>query len=105
MELQQHLDEQISALVDSECVAQELEGVISALSKPEYQQRWEIYHHIGDLLRDHESDPDVPGLVRSLDVGVLVDEPHRCCDQPEGWYERQQPVKILSKDFKYCTIV
>lgn len=83
MELLQNLDEQISALVDSECVAQELEGVIFALSKPEYQQRWDIYHHIGDLLRDRAFDPDLFGLVRSLDAGVLVDEPHLCFDPAE----------------------
>lgn len=91
MEPNQNLEEQISALVDGECVAQELDHVISALSQPEHQQRWAIYHRIGDLIRDQEPDQEAPVFVLLTGLAVLI--PQRV------------EVKKGSKDFKYDEIV
>lgn len=58
MEPNQNLDEQISALVDGECTEPELGYVMSALRKPEHRLIWEVYHRIGDLIREREPGHD-----------------------------------------------
>ena len=84
MEPNQNLDEQISALVDGECAEPELKHVMSALRKPEHQDRWEIYHRIGDLIRDRQPGPNTVGLLPDPGCALLDQNLERCTDQLPG---------------------
>jgi sigma-E factor negative regulatory protein RseA len=58
--------EYISALMDGETPDADQELAMAALGGPEGQQAWDIYHHIGDLLRAEAAQDLSPGFARSL---------------------------------------
>ncbi|GGY30976.1 sigma-E factor negative regulatory protein [Pseudoduganella albidiflava] len=54
METPNRLQENISAMVDKELPACEVELTLAALSEPEGLAAWRLYHLAGDVLRAHQ---------------------------------------------------
>lgn len=54
METPNRLQENISAMVDKELPASEVELTLAALSEPEGLAAWHLYHLTGDVLRAHQ---------------------------------------------------
>lgn len=66
--------EYISALMDGETAESDLELAMAALGGPEGEQAWDIYHHIGDVLRAEATAELSPGFAERL-AARLAAEP------------------------------
>jgi sigma-E factor negative regulatory protein RseA len=51
--------EKISALADGELERSELDAVFASLRQPERRKEWDLYHHIGDVLRSEDMASDL----------------------------------------------
>ena len=60
METPTRLQENISAMVDNELPASEVELTLAALSEPEGLAAWRMYHLVGDALRAHQPEAELP---------------------------------------------
>jgi len=58
--------EYISALMDGETPDPDMELAMAALGGPDGQQAWDIYHHIGDVLRAEAARDLSPGFASRL---------------------------------------
>lgn len=54
MNIKKNRQEQVSALTDVELDSLSAESVLEGLSDKSVREDWEIYHHIGDILRSEE---------------------------------------------------
>lgn len=54
MDTENMAQEQISALTDGELADNQIDGVLAALHQPGERTTWEVYHHLGDVLRSEE---------------------------------------------------
>ncbi|MBB3222567.1 sigma-E factor negative regulatory protein [Pseudoduganella umbonata] len=61
METPNRLQENISAMVDNELPASEVELTLAALSEPEGLAAWRLYHAAGDALRAHQPEAELSG--------------------------------------------
>jgi sigma-E factor negative regulatory protein RseA len=59
METPTRLQENISAMVDNELPASEVELTLAALSEPEGLAAWRMYHLVGDALRAHQPEAEL----------------------------------------------
>ena len=59
METPNRLQENISAMVDNELPACEVELTLAALSEPEGLAAWRLYHLVGDALRAHQPEAEL----------------------------------------------
>ncbi len=86
METPTRLKEHISAMVDNELPACELELTMAALSEPEGLAAWRIYHFVGDALRAHQPASDLsPGFAARLAERLAAEEsPGRPADAAHG---------------------
>ncbi|QJE01502.1 sigma-E factor negative regulatory protein [Massilia forsythiae] len=66
--------EHISAFGDGEIGAADLELALAALDLPEGRQAWELYHHIGDVLRA-QATPDLSSGFGACLAEKLAAEP------------------------------
>jgi sigma-E factor negative regulatory protein RseA len=66
--------ELISALSDGEIPDADLELALAALGSPGGQQAWEVFHHIGDVLRAAPAPDLSPGFAERL-AARLAAEP------------------------------
>jgi len=51
METNDMMQEQISALLDSELGDAHIEGILASLRRSEGRETWDVYHQIGDVMR------------------------------------------------------
>ncbi|WP_020653262.1 sigma-E factor negative regulatory protein [Massilia niastensis] len=58
MDTNKKIREHLSALSDGELPDADLELALAAMHGADGRQAWDLYHHIGDVLRA----PDAPGL-------------------------------------------
>jgi len=78
------MKQEISALMDGELFEDETEGLLNRIERrSDVQRDWEIYHLIGDVLRQ-------PEYIHS-DLGAKVRE--RMRDEPAVLAQRSHPVK------------
>jgi sigma-E factor negative regulatory protein RseA len=54
MEKNQKIQQHISALMDGELDSELLPSVISSVYQASGREQWDVYHHIGDVLRSEE---------------------------------------------------
>lgn len=66
--------EYISLLLDGEIPDTDLELAMAALGEPAGQQAWDVFHHIGDILRAEATAELSPGFGERL-AARLADEP------------------------------
>ncbi|MGJ7918034.1 sigma-E factor negative regulatory protein [Massilia sp. LXY-6] len=66
--------EYISALMDGETPEADQELAMAALAGPEGEQAWDIYHHVGDILRAEATAELSPGFAERL-AARLAAEP------------------------------
>jgi sigma-E factor negative regulatory protein RseA len=66
--------EHISALSDGEIRDADQELALAALDAPDGRQAWDLYHHIGDILRAEATADLSPGFAERL-AARLADEP------------------------------
>jgi sigma-E factor negative regulatory protein RseA len=66
--------EYISALMDGEIPETDSELALAALGEPDGQQAWDVFHHIGDLLRAEATAELSPGFSERL-AARLAAEP------------------------------
>jgi len=66
--------EHISALSDGEIRDGDQELALAALDAPDGRQAWDLYHHIGDILRAEATADLSPGFAERL-AARLADEP------------------------------
>lgn len=59
MEIPTRLQERISAMVDNELPASDVELTLAALSEPEGRATWRLYHLVGDALRAHQPEAEL----------------------------------------------
>lgn len=65
--------EHISALIDGGIRDADQELALAALDTPDGRQAWDLYHHIGDILRA-EATPDLsPGFAAKLAERLSAD--------------------------------
>lgn len=74
MDTNKKLREQISALKDGALPVADLELAMAALQGSDGRQAWDLYHLIGDTLRDAEAPPLSPGFRAAL-AERLASEP------------------------------
>jgi sigma-E factor negative regulatory protein RseA len=74
METPNRLQENISAMVDNELPASEVELTLAALSEPEGLAAWRLYHAIGDALRAHQPEAELSGDFAARLAGRLAAE-------------------------------
>jgi sigma-E factor negative regulatory protein RseA len=70
--------EHISALSDGEIRDADQELALAALDAPDGRQAWDLYHHIGDILRAEATADLSPGFAERLAARLaarLADEP------------------------------
>jgi len=95
METTNMTHEQISALIDDELSDQHLEIAFAALRQTEGRVAWDVYHHIGDVLRSDdmagEFSPDFHSrLMARLDAEPTIVAPQS--KPEERQQERAQPM-------------
>jgi sigma-E factor negative regulatory protein RseA len=66
--------EYISLLLDGEIPDTDLELAMAALNEPDGRQAWDVFHHIGDVLRAEATAELSPGFSERL-AARLADEP------------------------------
>ncbi len=66
--------EYISLLLDGEIPDTDLELAMAALGEPDGRQAWDVFHHIGDVLRAEATAELSPGFSERL-AARLADEP------------------------------
>jgi sigma-E factor negative regulatory protein RseA len=60
MDTPDRLKENISAMVDNELPASDIELTLAALSEPDGLEAWRMYHLVGDALRAHQPEAELP---------------------------------------------
>jgi sigma-E factor negative regulatory protein RseA len=66
--------EYISLLLDGEIPDTDLELAMAALGEPDGRQAWDVFHHIGDVLRAEATAELSPGFNERL-AARLAEEP------------------------------
>lgn len=74
MDTNKKIREHISALCDGELPEGDLELAFAGLQTPEGKQAWDVYHHVGDVLRARASADLSPGFAGKL-AARLAAEP------------------------------
>jgi sigma-E factor negative regulatory protein RseA len=75
METATGLKAHISAMVDNELPASEVELTLAALSEPEGLATWRLYHLVGDALRSHQPEAELsPGFAARLAECLAAEE-------------------------------
>jgi sigma-E factor negative regulatory protein RseA len=68
------IQEKISTLVDGEVAKAQVPAILDDLKKPEEMATWDIYHHIGDVLRSDEMALSLsPGFAKSLSARLAAE--------------------------------
>lgn len=74
MDTNKKIREHISALIDGELPEADLELALAALQGADGRQAWDLYHHIGDVLRAQPAPDLSPGFQARL-AARLAAEP------------------------------
>jgi sigma-E factor negative regulatory protein RseA len=74
MDTNKKIREHISALSDGEIRDADQELALAALDAPDGRQAWDLYHHIGDILRAEATADLSPGFAERL-AARLAEEP------------------------------
>ena len=74
METPNRLQENISAMVDNELPASEMELTLAALSEPDGLVAWHLYHLVGDVLRAHQPEAELSAGFTARLTGCLAAE-------------------------------
>lgn len=74
METPNRLQENISAMVDNELPASEMELTLAALSEPDGLVAWRLYHLVGDVLRAHQPEAELSAGFTARLAGCLAAE-------------------------------
>jgi sigma-E factor negative regulatory protein RseA len=75
METPTRLLEHVSAMVDNELPASDVELALAVLSEPEGLAAWRMYHFVGDALRAHQPDAELsPGFAARLAERLAAEE-------------------------------
>ncbi|MGZ5202485.1 MAG: sigma-E factor negative regulatory protein [Telluria sp.] len=82
MDTNKKIREHISALCDGELPTGDIELAFVGLRTPDGQQAWDVYHHIGDVLRSQAPAELSPGFSERL-AARLAAEPMASRRRPE----------------------
>jgi sigma-E factor negative regulatory protein RseA len=94
--MSEHIQEQISALVDGELPAAEQRLLLERLARdPALRARWANYHLISDSLRQGLAPLTDPGLAERVTAAVEA-EPARPSARPSRWQNAVKPVAGLA---------
>lgn len=93
------MKQQLSALMDGELFDDEAEALLDRLKRnPDAQEEWQIYHLVGDVLRQPgHAYPDIGNSMRErLQAEPTVFSPHSRTNRSARWFALSAAASVLA---------